>query len=141
MKSLDPNFRQASLRNGRANGSCSLSIESSTDCRIAEAAEGPSFPGNTQLKAPACGTSAFHQSVPYQHIATSPWARLGFTRRLLITSTAKKCEPDAGGPATPPIKVSRFEGWRAPTPGGRRGEVSKCPIRTTNTVSPSTKVT
>jgi hypothetical protein len=25
------------------------------------------------------------------------WARLGFTRGLLVTNTAKKCEPVAGG--------------------------------------------
>lgn len=33
--------------------------------------------------------------------ATYMRAHLGFTRRLLVTSTAKKCEPVAGGPTTP----------------------------------------
>lgn len=63
---------------------------------------------------------------------TDMWARLGFTRRLLVTSTAKKCEPVAGGPTTPSIKVSRLERWSSPTPfprpplPGCRGGVSKC---------------
>ncbi|KAJ5612786.1 hypothetical protein N7510_005980 [Penicillium lagena] len=60
------------------------------------------------------------------------WARLGFTRRLLVTSTAKKCETVTSGPTTPSIKVSRLETWSSPIPffrpplPGCRGGVSKC---------------
>ncbi|KAJ5821937.1 uncharacterized protein N7525_011221 [Penicillium rubens] len=38
-------------------------------------------------------------------------ARLSFTRRLLVTSTAKKCELGAGGLHSTSIRVSRAERW------------------------------
>jgi hypothetical protein len=70
------------------------------------------------------------------------WARLGFTRRLLVTSTAKKCEPIAGGPAASFINVIRLEEWGAPIPFPcklvlrYRGGVSECPIQPNDLMFP-----
>ena len=65
-------------------------------------------------------------------------------QRLLVTSTAKKREPVAGGPTTPSIMVSRLERWSSPTPfpqppfpGVGMGSRS-VPIQSTDLVSSET---